>query len=266
MIDWSRFAGSLWDGILAASVPPETRSDKVATFDAAVTDYLHNTLRTSNKELQPPQLQAYIYMSFYNLRLLAWREPAVALNINRGTAHDCSQYAVETITRVQAHEAAINYQLPCMLQYQTVSSLANSLLILCSIAVSDLGKLDLLLDTWLPTVRQAFDTAVALLNDLAEGVPLARRVLDDFERIIPVVQGVHARWIAEGQLGRGPLDWNIMKDVIPPNVATLLPYREQVPDMGSPALHNDMVEAETGLSPWNQHAGRSDPRSGVLWI
>ncbi|KAJ4982653.1 fungal specific transcription factor domain-containing protein [Stagonosporopsis vannaccii] len=273
MIDWSRFAGSLWDSLLASYMSADVLAERVTTFDAAVADFLDNTFRESQTEFQPPQLHSYICMSFDNLRLLARRTMATSLSLNRATV-DCSRIAVDTVAHVQAFEAAAKYPLTCSLRHHMIPSLAGSLLLLCSMLVSDLNELGLPLDSWLPSVHQTFDMAVALLHGLAQEISLARRVLSDFERVLPVVQAVLARWSAESQLVQGPLEWDIIKDAIPANAAELLPYREQVPDIGSPSFYSGtwganggLSETDRGLSGWYEHPGPGgSARSGVLWV
>lgn len=274
MIDWSRFAGSLWDSLLATHMSADVLAERVTTFDAAIADFLDNTFRASEAEFQSPQLHSYICMSFDNLRVLARHAMAASVNLDRDTV-DCSRLAIDAVAHVQAHEAATRYPLTCFLRHHIIPSLSSSLLLLCRMLVSDLSKLDLSLETWIPPVHETFDTAIALLHDLAQEIPLARRVLNDFEKILPVVQAVLARLSAAPQLIQGPLEWDLVKDVVPANIAELLPYREQVPDIGSPALYSGiwdpnggLLETDRSLSGWYEHSAPDGDgaRSGILWI
>ncbi|KAH6629184.1 hypothetical protein C7974DRAFT_182614 [Boeremia exigua] len=269
MVDWSRFAGSLWDGVLAAHVSADTLADNVATFDAAVADFLDNTLQALKTDFHPSQRHPYVCMSFDNLRVIARRTVVTSLDFERATVLDCSRLAVDTLAHVQAYDADIRYPLTCILRHHIVPSLASSLLLLCSILVSDLDAFGLPLDEWLPLVHATFDSTVALLLDLADELSSARRVLRDFEKILPVVQAVLARWSAQTQLLQGPLEWGIVRDIIPPNVTELLPYTEQVPDIRSKALQGMWAgnggHLETDRS-WDESYGVRGARSGVLWI
>ncbi|KAJ4340612.1 hypothetical protein N0V95_007437 [Ascochyta clinopodiicola] len=73
MIHWSRFAGSLWDSLLAAHVYADTFADKVATFDAAIADFFANTFPDLTAKIHPSRRHQYIRMSFDNLQFLARR-------------------------------------------------------------------------------------------------------------------------------------------------------------------------------------------------
>ncbi|KAJ8109876.1 hypothetical protein OPT61_g7139 [Boeremia exigua] len=273
MIDWSRFAGSLWDGLFAARVATDTLVEKVATFDAAVNEYLDETFSVSKSEFQPAHRHPYIYMSFDNLRLMARRAMVTSLAFDHAAVHRCSTFAVDTLAHVQAYETYIGYPSTCMLRHHIIPSLANSLLLLCSMLVSNLGELGLSLTNWVPMIQQAFDTAVSLLHDLAREIPLAQRVLKDFAQILPVVQSVLTRWSAEAQLLQGPTGWERMKDLVPPNVTKLLPYREQVPNIHSPALGNEMwvnnggnIDPGRSFSNWEEDLEPLSAGNSVLWI
>lgn len=277
MIDWSRFAGSLWDSLLAGRVSTDSLVDKVGTFDAAICDFMDNTFRVAKMEFHQPQLDPFIRMSFDNLRLLAQGTILMSLGFDGHTIHDCSKSAMNSLAHVQAFEAATRVSSACTLRHYMIPSLAGSLVVLSSILVGDLYELNLALDLWLPEVRKTFDAVVSLLHDLAQGLPLARRVLRDFELVTSIVQAAFTRWSAETQLVPGPLGWDIVKDVIPANVMELFPYRDQVPDIGPAATSDELsAAAGIGLSPradpgfasWSHVSGggAGAAKSGVLWI
>ncbi len=273
MVDWSRFAGSLWDGILAPHVSTDTITDKVATFDAAIVDYLGDTFQASKSEFQPPQRYPYISMSFDNLRAIARRAAMVSSNFDRAAVPYCGTLAMDTLDHVQAYKECTRYPLSCILPHHVVPSLASSLLLLCSNFAFNLGELDLPLNSGLVAVHQNFETTVNLLHDLAREVPLALRVLKDFERILPVVQAVLAKWSTESQLLHGPIGWSMMEDLIPSNVTELLPYQNQVPDISSPTLdgkswvdNGGRRDLEYSGADWDESFAPYRAENDVLWV
>ncbi|KAF2623492.1 hypothetical protein BU25DRAFT_375634 [Macroventuria anomochaeta] len=273
MIHWSRFAGSLWDSLLAAHVFTDPLADKIATFDAAIVDFFDNTFQELKTEIHPLHRQQYIRMSFDNLQLMARRAMIMSLQFDRATIHVCSRLAMDTITHVQAYETNAKYSMTSILRHHMIPSLASSLLLLCSLLVSDLSSLGLSLANCVPVVHQTFNSAVDLLHDLAREIPLARRVLMDFEKIVTVVQTAIAKWSEETRPLQGTPDWSIVSDVIPLNVSELLPYREQVPDIRFSQLYKGMwatnagySETDHGFSTWNEDLEPGGARCSVLWI
>ncbi|KAF2998582.1 hypothetical protein E8E13_006361 [Curvularia kusanoi] len=265
MVYWSRFAGSLWDSLLTAHVSPEVLAERVNTFQAAVIDFFDNTFVNSSLESSSPHLHQYVEISFDNLQLVAQRATATTRQFGAAAAQLSARLATQTLAHVQRFETDTNAVVVNVLQYHTTPSLTISLLLLCSLLVSDLGHLGLPLDTWIPYVQQSFDAIINLLSDRSQDSILARRVLRDFGRIIPVILAILSKWATETLLLQSIPDWSLVQDVIPPNVAELLPYREQPPNIGDmPTLYRDA---------WMTHGGHMDsdggvqtPRSSVLWV
>lgn len=273
MVHWSRFASSVWDSLLSAHVSAETAAERMATFDAAVTDFFDNTFPNMTRDSVSQHGLQYIKMSFDILRFMARRATAMSLQFDHTTAHLCGELAMDTLSHVQMFETSSDYPLASALRIHTIPSLASSLLLLCCLLISELDELDLSLENWIPCIQQTFDTLVNLLNDRAQVIPLAWRVLKDFEKIIPVIHAGLSRWSTETLLLQGSPDWSVVRDVIPPDAAKLLPYREQIPDIRYPMLYNEMdansrgyMDAGNGFCPWNTGSEPGDVRSSVLWI
>lgn len=270
MIHWSRFAGSLWDSILAAHAHADNFADKVATFDAAIDDFITNTFTGSNWPTYPSRRCQYVRMCFDNLRLVAQRAMISSLQLD-GHIEPVFKMAVTVIAHVRCH--GTDNTDPYLLRHQMGATLAGSLLMLCSVLISDHSLLGLDLRQWIPIGHHDFEAGVDLLRILAQDVPLAQRVLSDFNRIIPVVQGAFAKWSEDAMLLRSTPDWSVVNDVIPSNVAELLPYKENIPDIRFPVLYNGMwatnggySEADRGFSTWDGGLESGAPRSSVLWI
>jgi hypothetical protein len=199
MIHWSRFAGSLWDSIFAATASQYVHPEKMSTFDAAVMDFFEETYPTIPMDPRQTQQVQFIHLSFNNLRLLARRQTMLSLQFDGSTGHISSELAIDTIARVRDYEQASD-TLPYSFRHYMISSLASSLLILCSLLVRDLSSSDLGLDVWTPTYISNFGMAVAKLHELADHLPLAQRVLVDFDKIVSIVQATNATdgtWLSQ---------------------------------------------------------------------
>lgn len=273
MVHWSRFAGSLWDSLLTANVSAEASAERAITFDAAVVDFFDNTFPDLIRGLDSQYRQQYVRMSFDNLRLTARRSTAIYLQIDRTDVQLYSQMAVDTLSHVQSFERNIEHMYTSALGYHSIPTLANSLLLLCSLLISDLDVLGLPLDSWIPTLHQNLESIIDVLKNKAQEILLAQHVLRDFDRILPVVQAALSRWSTEVLLSQGTPDWSVVTDVIPNHVADLLPYREQLPDIRYPSHHNgvwasnvDFQDTDRGLSFWDEGPEPGGRGNSVLWV
>jgi hypothetical protein len=131
---------------------------------------------------------------------------------------------------------------------------------------------DINLHERMPLGKAEFHAAIDLLNALAQNLPLAQRVLEDFEQIVPVIRHVFARCEKMPLSNDGTPDWTIIGDGIPPDAAKLLPYRAQVPDIRFPMIYNGIwatnggyVETDRGFHSWDAGLESGGARSGVLW-
>lgn len=271
MIDWSRFAGSLWDSILAAHVHSDGLVDKILTYDTAIDDFIHNTFVDigGHWPVAPHRRFQFVRMCFDNLRLMA-RRATVSSQLEGRTAI-VFQVAITAISQVRCH--GWDTKDAYVLRHQMVTTLAASLLVLCSALVNVQSLVSLDLRQWLFIGNGEFDAAVDLLSALAQRVSLAQRVISDFDRVMPVVRGMLSRWPEEPPSFGNTPDWGIFNEIIPPDAAELLPYKEQVPDIRFPMLCNGMwatnggyLEAHHGFSHWDVGLEPSGTRSSVLWV
>jgi hypothetical protein len=274
MVDWSRFAGSLWDSLLTAKVSPEALAERIYTYQVAVVDFLDNTFEGSSLEGTSPRRHAYIMLSFTDVRLMAQRTNMMSLQFDSATALLCARMAQDALIYVRAFEANVEYPIAGAPRFYAIPPLAVSLLMLCSLLASDLGSIRVgPLDSWVARLQQSFDATINFLNDSAQNTALARRVLRDFDRIIPVVQAILSKWSTEILLLQSAPEWSLVQDLIPPNVLELLPYREQLPDIrfskldeGLWAANGGHLETNRGFHPWDEGHDPRGASSSVLWI
>lgn len=272
MVHWSRFAGSLWDSLLTAHIPVEASTERAMTFDAAVVDFLDNTFPDFTTRLSPQHRHQYVRMSFDSLRLMAQHATTIPLLLDRTTVQIYSQIIVDALSHVQLYEGNIEQPYSHSLRYYSIPTLGSSLLLLCNLLTSDLDQLGLPLHSWIPTMHQSFDTILEIIDNKARENVLARRILRDFEKITPVVQAALSRWSTEAMLSQTPPDWSIVEDTIPPNVAQLLPYKQQLPDIRCPSHQNTMWASNGGyqdtsqFSSWDEGLQPGGRGRSVLWI
>jgi hypothetical protein len=271
MVHWSQFAGSLWDNVLAAHVHADKLADQAFTFRAAVDDFILNTFTDVGEgwSVFAHRRCQHVRLSFDNLSLMACRAISSSLQLE-GRTSDLLQVAITAIAHVRVHGRVSSNAY--LLRYQMVTTLAASLHLLSRTLVCNRPE-DLDLRQWTSLGDAEFYAAVDLLNAWAQSVPLAQRVLDDFERIVPVVQHVFARCEEKPSASESTPKWTILHDVIPPDAANLLPYKEQVPDIRFPMLHSGMwatnggyVETDRGFPSSDAGLEPGGARSSVLWV
>lgn len=272
MIHWSRFAGSLWDSLLAAHVSANSFTQNIATFDAAIADFFENTLPGLALHLHPYCRQEFVEMSFDNLRFTARRAAMMSLQLDGPTAQVCSTMIFETATHISAFE--IHVKNTSTLRHFTIPSLSSSLLMICTLVVSGLDSPNHIVDERAIYYRDLFHTMIGSLQNLAtQGILLAQRVLIDFEKIVPVVEPAIARWSEDHSLLQDSCNRKFICKDIPANVAELLPYREQIPEIRLPCSRNAswanngaFEDADHGSSAWDGGLELGGARCSVLWI
>lgn len=160
-----------------------------------------------------------------------------------------------------------------LLQHQMVTTLAISLLVLCSALLDVQNLVSLDLRQWELMENGEFDAAIELLGILAQKVPLAQRVLSDFDQVVPIVRSMLSRWPEGHPSFEVTSDGNALNDIIPLNAAELLPYGNLYPDIrfprsnnGSMAANESIPATDSGLSSWNTHLKPGSARSSVLWL
>lgn len=273
MIDWSHFAGSLWDNILAAHVHSDNLADKVLSFEAAVDDFDTNLRFLGVGEhgpVYPCRRFQYVRMCFNNLRLMGQRAISPSLQLE-GRAGAPVQVAFTSIAsaRCQGWDTKDAF----LLRYQMVTTLAASLHMLCSTLVSNRSFFKSAPSNSTSQCQEHLDATVKQLHTLAQGVPLAQRVLGDLDQIIQVIREALTMMSEESASVQRTAGWAVWDDVLPPNAAELLPYREQVPHIGFPMLYNGIwatnggyVETDRGFSPWGVGHEPGGARNSVLWV
>lgn len=272
MIHWSHFVGSLWDNVLAAHVHPDNLSNKLLTFEAAIDEFVTTTLVGIGEHwpIQPHRRSQYVQFCFSNLKLIAHRATGKLLQLEGRSTYQL-QVAVTSIARVRCQRW--NTKDAYLLRHQMVTTLAAGLHLMCSVLVSNRSSVDAISSYTISLGKAEFDAAVDLLNDLAQGIALAQRVLCDLDQILPVVRDALTNWSERFSSFGTTADWSVPSDVVPPDAAELLPYKEQFPDIRHPLFKNgawatDDTYLETSHPVYHDWHTGLEPggRSSVLWV
>ena len=272
MVHWSRFAASLWDSLFAATAAPPLDPESVSTFDETVEDFFQNTYTTIPMDLGQTRQIQYIHLSFNNLRLLARRQIVLSLHFDGTIGHSSSELVSDILDRVRDYEAAP--EPPYSLRHCLIPSLAGSLVILCALLVRDPSLPNLGLDVWTPTYISNFGITVTMLHDLAKRIPLAQRVLVDFDKVIRIVQTTNATWSDSVGSLEPANRRNAVSSQIPPNVQELFPYRDLVPIMQTTQITTERRPSGVIFSgsfgdhsdPWVAGLASEEVGRGVLWV
>ncbi|KAI2477492.1 CaiA Acyl-CoA dehydrogenase [Pyrenophora tritici-repentis] len=239
VILWARYAGNTLDG---RSLNRSTQD----AIDAQIAQFLDHDL----PELQIPYthpssgsdapFKTTLIQMKTDFVLWGFRPIITSLQYDNDHATHFSHLAVCTINRMSSFSQ--DARRPFSFRHDITTSLANAVLVLCSLIVRDTASRN-------QSHIGAFRTATAMLNDLAYSQPYAKRVVTDFGAITRAVEG-----IMDG------------KDV-PENVASLFPYQSASPHIRMPqiALANSGVGSISTTG--NGDPGKAgEPGCGVLWL
>ncbi|EUC30313.1 hypothetical protein COCCADRAFT_28788 [Bipolaris zeicola 26-R-13] len=242
MILWARYVGCSMEGRSSDGQAQEA-------IDAQITQFLDHDLpelRVSYMQtgsgVESP-IKAFLVQKKTDLVLWGFRPVITSLQYNENHAAHFSHLAGSTVSRMTAF--AQDARSPFSLRHSMITSLSNALLVLCSLLGRNGSPRN-------QTDIDSFRHVVALLNDLAYSQPYAKRVLTDFESILPVIEGV-----IEG------------KDV-PTNISDLIPYKASCPRIRSSQVAPSFGQS-TGsgknFAAGNGHTSNgSEAGHGILWL
>lgn len=268
MVCWGRLAGDIWDNVLAAPVAKQSvNEENAAVLNTRIKHWTEVVLPTIPllPSDQPPDVRqlrqhVVVHTLLDQLRLLLWRRTLLSLKYDSEIGRLCGDLAIDVIQRIRAHSPEAKH--PSSFRFHMAVSLGGPLLTLSTLLVRDLAPLGL--QDRQPIYGEGFREAFSILHDLSTYPHIARRILDDFKDIAPVVSDI----LNQQQQGQA-----FSHHVVPPNVAELLPYREidfaqqsgcAVPDM---ILVNgvDMMVPQN-VDPWEYDFTSREGGYGVPWI
>lgn len=238
MILWARYVGSSLEG--------RSSDGHAQAIDAQITEFVEQALPTlsvphsqTGSGVEAP-IKTFLIQKKTDLVFWGFRSVITSLQYNDTHAAHFSHLAASTINRMTAF--AQNARRPFSFRHSMITSLSNALLVLCSLFgrnAAQKNKNDV----------DCFRRAVALLNDLAYSQPYAKRVLADFEAILPVIEDV-----IEG------------KDA-PANIADLIPYKSSSLHVQGAPSRNPSTSGARTFTTGNGHASpASEAGHGILWL
>lgn len=225
----------------------EKRRDGI---ESQISQFLDNELPglviPYSQQPEPP-LQSFMVQKKIDFLLWGFRSEITSLQYDDSKANNFSFLALQTIKKMQSFSQESRQSFS--LRHQMVSSLAGALLAICSLVVREALSPDPNAQAGSEHHRQGFQATLDLLRGLAEGLPYARRVLQDFDPLLHLINGV---------IGHSA--------IIPAHVFSLFPYRTPtIPTQHTP-LPQGSSAAGTFLPEQSDSAHLADVGCAVLWL
>lgn len=195
MVCWGRLAADVWDGLFAATVSKDgMASENALIFDARIKHWTEVVLPTipllpPEYPPEPRQLRQHTIVrnSLDQLRLLLFRRTMLSLEYDAETACACGDLAVKIVQRTKAHASDTNE--PTSFRFYMASSLGAAILILGALLFREIPYIGLH-DSPSTYSEEAYGDATTLLNELASGLALGRRIKNDFADVENAYQQV----------------------------------------------------------------------------
>ncbi|KAF2258214.1 hypothetical protein CC78DRAFT_587376 [Lojkania enalia] len=260
MSSWAKFAGDVWDQVLAASATRRGVDGENATvLDARIKHWTEITLPSSIPLIprnQPPDIEhlkqrLQVYTRFDLLRLLLRRRTMLSLKYDSSIGRLCGDLAVNIIERIRSFISET--RLVGAIRLDIAASLGMAVLILSALLVRDLQSIGLY--SLQPIYAEGFQVGISILHDLTATSHFARRVADDLKDVIQAVSS----------------SINPPYRSLPANVENMFPYRE-LDFAQQPGLRDDQVgEANAwngadAAEAWDLEPQPPAGTYGVPWI
>jgi hypothetical protein len=144
-------------------------------------------------------------------------------------------------------------------RHQLTSAVAGVLLVFGALVLRDLSSPDLgnLQSDYSHFIEQSLASA-AILWDLAQSLPYAKRVHEDCSTIIGIVTAIGKRWHSLTDAQQTIFERSFVADLIPPNIMESFPYQTI-----SPPLLGPVALGDGPLERWEELRGSG---AGVLWL
>ncbi len=138
----------------------------------------------------------------------------VSLTYDGSTGRLCGDLAIDTVQQISSFKHEISG--PSSFRFHMAFSLGNAILVLATLLCRPLTTIGLQDNQ--PIYAENFQQGMAMLRDLAIYLEAARRIIDDLEDIVQVVETV---------LNQSPLMvQEDLMNIIPENIDHLFPYSE----------------------------------------
>lgn len=262
MVSWAKLAGDVWDQVFAAVASENgIDSEKVANVDARITHWRAVSLPIipllpvdRHPETRQRRQHVLVHTRLDYLRILLYRSTMVSLNYDGNTGHLCGDLAMDTISRLKPFD--LDAKSGNTFRFHMAVSLGSAILILSTLLIRDLSPIGL--DGMHAVYADSFREGIAILQDLAIYLQVARRIMDDLKDVANAVTTI---------LNEGP---GAASHLLGPDLGQLFPYGEVEVGLlggggfgGESGMQNWNGEGVVDLGGWDEE-GREG--GGVLWI
>lgn len=255
MVWWAQLSSTTVSRVLKGDVPDGRSS---STTETLMTQFLEKELPhvwVPYAQPEPPAystLKTFMTISPKTVVLIVGRKTMTSLTYNRSQAEYFGQLALHTIGEMRYLRREAEASSSC--RHQMTSAVASALLTLGALLVHDLSLSELVpLQVNLDAYQANFKEAATIMEDLARGLPYARRVLGDCRKLINSVSVMIRRWEERAHNDQASQDWVTLMGLKGAKPGNLFPYQAS-----SPQLRLKMGE------PWE---GMNENSSfDVLWL
>jgi hypothetical protein len=269
MVCWGRLAADVWDGFFAAATSKEgVAHDNALMLDARIKHWTDVILPTIPllplefpTEVRRLRQHTIVQNSLDQLRLLLFRQTMLSFRYNADIACLCKDIATNIVQRAKSHKGDASE--PTSFRSPMASSLGGAMLILATLLVREMPYV--VSDDRSPTYpEEAYSDASSILDNLASGLALARRIKNDFSE----VENLHHQTV-------GPTELNFGHDY-PADTKELFPYTSL--DFTHQSVFNAEVDPKErhadGLGSastlhtdlWSSEFATKEGKYGVPWI
>lgn len=268
-------AGYVWDNIVVAESPnSRADGDRIAMIDSQIDQFITNELPAmymsqSQGLLSNTPNKVAMLLSNFNTTLLLRHRAMTSLQYDGQCAREFSWLALDAMEHIRTCTTTeLENLLPkhTSLRHHITSSIAGALLVFCALLVRDLSSPDLDLHHSLDAYLKGFQDAVAMLDSLKRQLVYAYRVVEDFKPLVNAVGPIVQEWSTytrDQQIQRG---FDLVKFLVPPNIAELFPYRALTPSLqANPSVGETFSAGHVSGAAW----GNVEPnvsRGTVLWL
>jgi hypothetical protein len=262
MACWGRLSADVWDGLFDAAVIKDgLNSDNALILDAQIkhwTEFVLPSLPLLSPD-QPPELfqlrqHMLIHTRLCLLRLYIFRQTMLSLKYDGERGRVCGDLTMEIVQRIREYCAETN---PLnSFRFYMATALGAALLVLSTLCVRDLILIDLQDNQ--KVYADGFMEALGMIRNFSQHTNVARRILSDFQDIVPVIIKI----VDRQQNGQG-----FPHHLVPANVRDLFPYSSldfaQQPGSGTFSVDIDPMQAS---DPWDFEMLGREGKYGVLWM
>lgn len=269
-------AGHVWDSIVSAESPNSTLDGEYSTtIDSQINHFLTIELPAmhiphSQVPLSNNYDKAAMVLSNSNITILLRHRVMSSLQYDGHSAREFAGLALDIMdhvrTGITTDSGMSRIKHPTFRHHMT-SSVAGALLVFCALLVRDLSSPDLNLQHNYHTYLEGYQDAVTMLDLLKHHFGYANRILQDFKPLLSVVGPLVQEWLSYAPDQRAQEGFDLVKFLVPPNIAELFPYRALTPSLqaNNPNAGETFSVSHEPGGGWDGVV-QSVSRGTVLWL